>query len=287
MVPDHRAAKGATRRGRCKIGRVGDAWWWPTSAGELLHLQSRLAAAVEPALADERWEPSGPGDLLGGCFVVPARGTVGRGRAGDRVWAAAVAWRWPEAGPEVPRRSDLHLRGPAPAPGRPRRADDVVDQATLSAEAPGSYEPGLLALRDGAVLADVLGMLEFRPDVVVVDATGTDHPRGAGLAVHLGAVTGLATVGVTRRPLVASGSRPELGRGASSPLLLHDRCVAYWVCTRDGVQPLVAHAGWRTSPEDARRVALGASTPGARTPVPLEEARRVAREARSNAVAED
>ena len=110
---------------------------------------------------------------------------------------------------------------------------------------------------------------------------GLDHPRGAGLAVHLGAVLDLPTVGVTRRPLVAVGEQPELRRGGVAPLHLGGRCVAFWVCTRTGARPLAAHAGWRTSPETAARVVLDASTPAARTPVPLQEARRVAREARS------
>jgi deoxyribonuclease V len=44
---------------------------------------------------------------------------------------------------------------------------------------------------------------------------------------------------------------------------------------------VVAHAGWRTDPDTAAEVVLLASTQGARTPVPLQEARRVAREARA------
>lgn len=248
-----------------------------------MSLQSRLASVAPKALVDDPWSPSGDGDLLGGCFVASSRGTTGAGRAGDRVWAAAVVWRRPGARAPVPRRSDRHLHGATAAPGGARRADDVADQAVLCSEVPAQYEPGLLAARDGAVLAQVLHALGLRPDVVLVDATGTDHPRGAGLAVHLGAVTGLPTVGVTRRPLVAVGERPALRRGACSNLVLDGRCVAYWVCTRDGTQPLVAHAGWRTSPEVAASVVLEASTPAARTPVPIQEARRAAREARSAA----
>lgn len=210
-------------------------------------------------------------------------GTVGPGSEGDRVWAAAVVWQRSESRVPTARRADSHLKGLEAAPGHPRRADDVLAQALLEARAPAPYRPGLLAARDGVVLAGVLAKLDVRPAVVLVDATGLDHPRQAGLAVHLGAVTGLPTVGVTRRPLVATGEKPELRRGAQNPLLVDGTCAAYWLCTRDGTQPLVAHAGWRTSPEDAVQVVLEATTPAARTPVPLQEARRVAREARSAA----
>jgi len=241
----------------------------------------RLATAAETALVADPWLTSSRPTLFGGCFVAHRRGVVGPGRAGDRVWAAAVVWERQVGSPVRARRADRQLRGAVRTGGHPRQANDVVAQAVVTGEVPAPYRTGLLAARDGAVLAEALAALGTHPEVVVVDASGLDHPRRAGLAVHLGAATGLPTVGVTRRPLVASGPRPELRRGARSPLLLDGRCVAYWVCTRNGAQPLVAHAGWRTSPETAVDVVLETSTPMARTPVPLQEARRVAREARS------
>jgi deoxyribonuclease V len=131
------------------------------------------------------------------------------------------------------------------------------------------------------VLARAVSGLDVLPEVLLVDASGVDHPRQAGLAIHLGAVVGVATVGVTQRPLVASGPHPELRRGASSPVRVGNRCVGFWVCTKTGARPVVAHAGWRTSPETAAQTVLAASTEAARTPVPLQEARRVAREARA------
>jgi deoxyribonuclease V len=146
---------------------------------------------------------------------------------------------------------------------------------------PAAYVPGLLARREGPVLAAAVGALEVTPDVLLVDATGVDHPRRAGLTVHLGAVTGIPTVGVTQLPLVASGAQPELVRGAKAPIGFEGRDVGFWVCTRTGVRPVVAHAGWRTTPETAAQTVLAASTEAARTPVPLQEARRVAREARA------
>jgi deoxyribonuclease V len=157
----------------------------------------------------------------------------------------------------------------------------VLAQAVAAERVPAAYEPGLLALREGHVLAAAVIELPELPDVLLVDATGVDHPRQAGLAVHLGAVVGVPTVGVTQRPLVASGPLPALQRGARAPVRIGDRCVGYWVCTRTGALPVLAHAGWRTTAETAAETVLEASTEAARTPVPLQEARRVAREARA------
>ena len=57
----------------------------------------------------------------------------------------------------------------------------------------------------GACLEGAVRSLDVRFDSLVVDATGRDHLRSAGLALQLGAVLDLATVGVTHRPLLAQG----------------------------------------------------------------------------------
>jgi len=51
---------------------------------------------------------------------------------------------------------------------------------------PALTSPRLLALRIGPLLSEVSCRLPGRPDVLLIDATGRDHPRHAGLAVHLG-----------------------------------------------------------------------------------------------------
>lgn len=221
------------------------------------------------------------GVVAGGCFLAYASGEAGPGGPGDRAWAAAVLW--PVSGRDGtpgPRRPDRALVGTGP--GGPRRARDVVDQSLVTGRVPAGYRAGLLALREGPLLEAAVRSLRQPPDVLLVDATGLDHPRRAGLALHLGAMLDMPTVGVTHRPLVAQGLPPALPtRGETSPVWASDEVVGYWVCTRRGVRPVVAHAGWRTGPETAAAVVLACSSEGSRTPVPLGEARRVAREARA------
>jgi deoxyribonuclease V len=248
----------------------------------LIAVQRRVAEEAAGALAGAPWALP-PDPLIGGCFVAFARGEAGPGQAGDRAWAAAVGWRpgtvarRRDGAPY--RRIDQTLVG-SHRHHTPRQAADVVVQEVVGDRVPAAYRPGLLALREGPILAAAVARLDPTPDVLLVDATGRDHPRRAGLALHLGAVTGLPPVGVTRRPLAARGDPPARRRGASSPVTLDGDVVGYWVCTRTGAAPVLAHAGWRTDPATAAAVVLAASTEGARAPVPLQEARRAAREAR-------
>lgn len=152
--------------------------------------------------------------------------------------------------------------------------------AVAAGTSPHPYVPGLLALREGPVLERAVRALDVVPDVVLVNATGRDHPRGAGLALHLGWVLDLPTIGVTDRPLVATGSTPGLHTGQTSPLRLGDRVVGARLRVRTGVRPLCVHAAWRTDAEVAVTV-VRSHVRRARTPRPLREARRLAREARA------
>ncbi|CAM9356287.1 unnamed protein product [Ectocarpus sp. 13 AM-2016] len=72
------------------------------------------------------------------------------------------------------------------------------------------YISGFLAFREVDHLARLVGQLrrerpDLEPDVVFVDGNGRLHPRGAGLACHLGVVTGLRTVGLGKTFLQVDG----------------------------------------------------------------------------------
>ena len=219
---------------------------WPATADALIASQQALAAAPVRSL----WRP--PSDpIVGGCFACLPRGESSAGAAGDPVWAGAAEYR------------GRHFIGRAAARGTAR----------------GEYVPGLLALRVGPALEAAVRALPTAADVLIVDATGRDHPRQAGLAVHLGAVLGTPTVGVTHRTLLAVGDWPPDEASAVSPLWLDGEIVGYWVRTRPGRRPVAVHAGWRTDAPTAAQVVLSVSRH--RTPEPLREARRVARTARA------
>jgi deoxyribonuclease V len=219
---------------------------WPSDQDRLVAAQREVAAA-----APDPWTLPGRALDVGGCWVCFPRGLSGPGQAGDPTWTAAVVMR----------------------------ERQVIDQCTQRGQASASYLPGLLALRIGPVMEGAVRGLHRRPDVLLVDATGRDHPRGAGLAVHLGSVLDLPTVGVTHRPLRGEGELPADERGATSAIRIGHEVVAAWVRTRPGTRPLVVHPGWRVDLETAVAVVMDATV--RRTPEPLRQARRLAREARA------
>jgi deoxyribonuclease V len=220
---------------------------WPSSPEQLVEAQERLAAA-----RPEIWHPGDRARSAAGCFVCFPRGLKGKGAAGDRAWAAAASW----------------------IDGR------LAAVEVVRASAPAPYVPGLLALREGPLLEAAVRRLPALPEVLLVDATGFDHPRRAGLALHLGARLDVPTVGVTERPLDAEGVWPDEPRGSASPLRIGHEVVGYWLRVKARSRPLAVHAAWRTDPATA--VAVVMALAGCwRTPEPLRHARRAARAARA------
>ena len=156
----------------------------------------------------------------------------------------------------------------------------MIASTVLEGCAGAPYEAGLLFLREGAALESAVRGLDVTPDVLMVNSTGLDHPRRAGLAVHIGAVLDIPTIGVTHRPLMAEGLWPGEGQAYISPLKLESETVGYWARTKPGTRPLAIHAGWRTTPETAAIVVLMAAGEH-RTPEPLRVARSLARSLRA------
>lgn len=220
---------------------------WPPDADSLISYQQQLAAAApDPVSLNLRTA------MIGGCWVCFPRALAGPGTDHDRAWSAAVI-----------------MFG-----GR------VIERQVISGTTDAPYVPGLMALRVGRLMERTVRALSGDLDVLLLDATAGDHPRRAGLAVHLGAELELPTIGVTHRPLVAAGDWPGDHRGATSPLRIDDSVVGCWLRAQPDVRPLAVHPGWRVDMDTAVAI-ITMLTNRRRTPEPLRRARQLARRARA------
>lgn len=121
----------------------------------------------------------------------------------------------------------------------------VVDRAVARMEVDFPYLPGLLAFREVPVLAAAFAKLKIQPEVTLVDAHGTAHPRRFGSAAHLGVVLEAPTVGCAKSLLCGTFEAPGGERGAWSPLLLEGDTVGAALRTRAGVAPVFVSPGHR------------------------------------------
>jgi len=140
------------------------------------------------------------------------------------------------------------------------------------------YIPGFLSFRETPVILAAFREVEHVPDVIIVDGQGIAHPRGFGIAAHLGLLLDVPTIGCAKSHLFGVYEEPGLERGSSTPLLDKEgNQVGNVVRTRTGAKPVFVSPGHKVSFESAVRIVLDC-TPEYRIPEPVRAAHRLAGE---------
>ena len=128
--------------------------------------------------------------------------------------------------------ADGHVHGAVVACAAPDW--HVVEVASASAVAPMPYIPGLLSFREAPILLEALRKLRIRPDLLIVDGHGVAHPRGLGLAAHIGLHVDVPTVGVAKDVLVGTFDKSGKKRGDWVALRYGKKRVGLVLTTRAG-----------------------------------------------------
>lgn len=135
-----------------------------------------------------------------------------------------------------------------------RKSLRVLDQKVARVRLRFPYIPTFLALRE------LEGLLELtknsRADVYMVGAHGLAHPRGAGLACHLGVVLGKPVLGVAKSKLCGEAEEPKNARNTYTLLRDDGRVIGAVVRTQTGVKPVYVSVGHMLSLKTAIRITL-------------------------------
>lgn len=140
------------------------------------------------------------------------------------------------------------------------------------------YIPGLLSFREGPALLDAFAKLKVIPDVVLFDGQGIAHPRGFGLASHIGLCLDIPTIGCAKSRLIGEHKEPGNEVGDWSPLMVPARRnagsqerIGAVLRTREGVKPIYISIGHRTDLKSAIAIVL-ATLDRTRIPRPTRDA---------------
>ena len=148
------------------------------------------------------------------------------------------------------------------------------------------YVPGYLAFREGPAIIAAVRKLARMPDIILVDGQGIAHPRGFGIACHIGVLLDIPTIGCAKTRLVGDYREPGIRKGSWSDLTYEGAVVGAVLRTRHGVRPLFISPGHRIDAEGA--VSFVLSCVGKyRIPEPLRCADAASRNARKKATGPD
>ncbi len=131
-----------------------------------------------------------------------------------------------------------------------------VEQATAAQDLLFPYVPGLLFFREGPAVIEAISRLKQRPDVILADGQGIAHPRGIGIASHIGVVLDIPAIGCAKKRLVGEFRDPGAKKGDWEPLHYRDMLVGAVLRTRDNVQSLFVSPGHRIDVSTAVKIVL-------------------------------
>lgn len=127
----------------------------------------------------------------------------------------------------------------------------LLEEACIVDKVAFPYVPGLLSFREGPALTKAFRQIERKPDVIIFDGQGIAHPRGVGLASHMGLLLNRPSIGCAKTRLM--GTHPPVPESKGSTVLLthQGRVIGSVVRTRTRVNPLFVSVGHRITLEES------------------------------------
>jgi len=152
---------------------------------------------------------------------------------------------------------------------------EIIDTATAGGKILSPYIPGLLSFREGPILIKTFQKLRLKPDIMIYDGQGIAHPRGMGLASHIGLWLDLPSIGCAKTPLLDQYIYPGPSKGSFEWIRREGKKVGAVLRTRDHIKPLFVSPGHRIDLPTSIRLILE-SCRGFRIPEPLRKAHQLA-----------
>lgn len=145
---------------------------------------------------------------------------------------------------------------------------EVIEEKSSEAVLNYPYIPGLLAFREGPAILSCLDKIENEPNLLILDGQGIAHPRGLGIASHIGVIFGKSTIGCAKSKFIGQYEKPDRKRGGFSFLFNDNKKIGIVLRTRTDVKPVFVSPGHLIDLQTSAKIVLASSTKY-RIPEPL------------------
>ena len=136
--------------------------------------------------------------------------------------------------------------------------EEIAWTTTVTQKVAFPYITGYLAFRELPILLALMEAAHSarqEGDVVIVDGSGILHPRGVGIACHLGVLADVPTIGVSKKLLSGRVDLKDMAPQEGRPVLLGGKRRGTALRATDGSQrPIFISPGHRIGVEMAQRI---------------------------------
>lgn len=149
-----------------------------------------------------------------------------------------------------------------------------LQDTSFKGKIPFPYIPGFLSFREGPAIIKAVKKLDRWPDLLLVDGHGIAHPRGIGIASHIGVILNLPTIGCAKSRLIGEFREPGGEKGQWSYFYQAGESrkpIGAVLRTRRDVKPLFVSPGHLIDIESSVEIVMK-TTAGYRIPEPLRRA---------------
>ena len=106
------------------------------------------------------------------------------------------------------------------------------------------YIPGLLSFREFPAIYGAFKKLKINPDIFIIDGQGIAHPRGLGIASHIGVVLNVVTIGCAKNKLYGNYNDPDNKKFSFNYLFNEKNSpIGLVVRTREHIKPVFISPG--------------------------------------------
>jgi deoxyribonuclease V len=151
----------------------------------------------------------------------------------------------------------------------------VVESKYTIKPAKFPYVPCFRAYRELPAILSLYDKVEDQPDVIFVLGHGVSHPRGCGIASHLGISLEKPVIGITKSLMADQESKECNSKEQKDEILIGKKVVAKKMITKEKANPIYISPGNLISLKTAMEITKRCIRDPHKLPEPIVQARKI------------
>jgi len=113
------------------------------------------------------------------------------------------------------------------------------------------YVPGYLSFREAPAILNLIKSYQKHVDVFIFDGHGIAHPRGLGIAAHIGVLIDKPSIGCAKKKLIGAFELPGELKGSQADLTHQGHIIGRVLRSKDRVKPIFISVGHAVNLNDS------------------------------------